>query len=481
MGSAWKPGRTVRPLAHTVLLTAASFASFAAPMVDVDPRGSTVLMADRADRSKALRPKLVWDERPWGRAWVENWTSPAEYLRWQVRAPAPGSYEIDVLVFGQSGRRAVVIGPSNRLEFTMPASQWWRVRVSGALRIPAGTSLITLKLLDPGTTQIKSLELVNAAERGSLERRIQAARSPTAWLSKSGYGLMVQWGEWVYPPHGPKKQWPKMIDDFDVDRFARMVEETGAAYVIWSVTWSTFYYPAPSRAIDRLLAGRTSRRDLIGELADALSARGVRLMLYYHLGWPEKEWWDRNWDSADTEKKEKFTANLCSILEEAGMRYRLKLAGWFIDDGMALYPAPFERITQAAKAGNPARLVAYNPWLLPKLTDFQDVFFGESFRGSDDTPPDGKFVGGPQAGLFAHGMFILDGPDWGIAKPDYRIRQPIPAEALIGTVRRAMDHGQALSLNVLMFEDGSVSPDSLAVLKQLRAAVRGPGRPARKK
>lgn len=467
--------------AQAVLLIAAPAASFASTTVDLDPHGITVLMADRADRPNALKPKLVWNDKPWGRAWVENWTSPNEYLRWTVKALAAGNYEIDVLVYGQVGARAAVIGASNGLEFTMPASQWSRVRVQGALPVPAGTSVITLKLLDAAATRIKSVELVNAAERAGLESRIQAARSPTSWLSKAGYGLMFQWGEWAYPPHGPKKQWPRMIDDFDVDRFARMVEETGAAYVIWSVTWSTFYFPAPNRAIDRLLPGRTSRRDLIGEIADALSARGVRLMLYYHLGWPEKEWWDRNWDSADTEKKEKFTANLCSILEDAGIRYRSKLAGWFIDDGMALYPAPFERITHAAKAGNPARLVSYNPWVLPKLTDFQDVFFGESFRGSEDTPPDGRFVSGPQAGLLAHGMFILDGPDWAIAKPDYRIRQPIPAESLIPTVRLAMDHGQALSLNVLMYEDGSVSPDSLAVLKRLRTALRRPGRPPRKK
>jgi hypothetical protein len=465
--------RTVARLADAGMMAAVLTAIPLPAAVQIESGGITVLMADRADRSGTLKEKLVWGQKPWGRAWVENWTNPDEFLRWTVVSAAPGSYQVDVLIAGQEGAKVEIRGDLARLEFTIPAGDWQRLRVPGVLALPAGRSTLTLRLLDAGPTRIKSLELVNAADRAALDRRVCALKSPTGWLSKAGYGLMFQWGEWGYPQRGPKKPWPKMIDDFDVERFAQIVEQTGAGYVIWSATWSSFYFPAPIQAIQRALPGHTSRRDLIEEIASALARHGIRLMLYYQVGWVDKEWWQKNWDAADTERKEKFVGNLRAILEEVGARYGHKLSGLFLDDGMLFYPAPFERITKAAKAGNPDRLVSYNAWVLPKRTDFQDVCFGEGFKGSDATQPDGIWRSGPQAGLFAHGMFILDGPNWGIDEANTVIRSPIPAEALVPTIKRAMQHGQALSLDMLMYEDGSVSPESLEVLKSLKKAVRG--------
>ncbi len=69
--------------------------------------------------------------------------------------------------------------------------------------------------------------------------------------------------------------------------------------------------PAPIKAIDDILPGRTSERDLIGELANALDKRGVKLIIYYHLGHdgnPNLDWWKKNWVSSDD--KEAFFTNL---------------------------------------------------------------------------------------------------------------------------------------------------------------------------
>jgi hypothetical protein len=110
------------------------------------------------------------------------------------------------------------------------------------------------------------------------------------------------------------------------------------------------------------------------------------------------------------------------------------------------------------------------------LTEFQEVFMGEGFTGSAATPVggDGIFPTGPQKGLFAHGMFILDGPDWGINHPDTKIDPPtFSAEEATEMVRAAAERGQTLSFNLLMYEDGSVSPASLEVLRALRKAIRG--------
>src|ERR1700744_2047425 len=111
---------------------------------------------------------------------------------------------------------------------------------------------------------------------------MRASRSSPRRLADAQYGLMLQWGEWGYPEHGERKPWPKMIDDFNVESFADMVQSTGARYVIWSSVWRSYYFPAPIQAIEQIMPGHTSKRDLIGELADALNQRGIKLMLYYN-------------------------------------------------------------------------------------------------------------------------------------------------------------------------------------------------------
>jgi len=437
------------------------------------PRDVNVLMADRAKRS-GMANVTVWD-KPEGRAWVENWRRPENSFQWFVEAPEAGRYEVNVLAEGSAQAAAEVVSDGGRIAFRLPKG-WDKLILADPLFVPKGRSTITLRLLKPDDAKLKSLELIGLAARDDIHRRVERLRASTRWLRDAKYGIMFQWGGWGYPQHGPKKPWPKMIDDFDVEAFARMAQETGAGYVIWSVTWCSYHFPAPIKAIDCIAPGHTSQRDLVGDLADALAKRNIKLMLYYHEGHPDKDWWPKNWDYSDADRKAKFVNNLCDVVTEVGQRYGRKVSGWFLDDGMLFYPAPFERITQALKAGNPDRLVSYNSWILPRLTEFQEVYMGEGFTGSAATPvgSDGIFPTGPQKGLFAHGMFVLDGPDWGINHPDTRIDQPaFSAEAAVGMVQQAAERGQSLSFNLLMYQDGSVSPASLAVLRAVRKAIRG--------
>ena len=45
-------------------------------------------------------------------------------------------------------------------------------------------------------------------------------------------------------------------------------------------------------------------------------------------------------------------------------------------------------------------------------------------------------------------------------------------EKLVELIEKAQAGKYPLSINLEMFEDGSVSPDSIALLKQLKASVR---------
>jgi hypothetical protein len=438
----------------------------------------TVLMGDRAKIYGGIKYNAVSGPNSFKRFWMENWKNPNDSFEWTVEAPKKGQYKADILISGAPGVKVEISGPNNKIICALQENGWDKLAVPGELELPKGTSIITLRAIEAANLKLKSIELINSADKSKIENRIKEFRSDTKWMADAGYGLMFQWGEWGYPQHGPKKSWPEMINDFNIEKFADMCAETGADYVIWSATWTSYYFPAPIKAIDNILPGRTCSRDLIGELADALIKRGMRLILYYNVGWspnPNSDWWDKNWIS--DEDKTKFFNNFCAIATEVSNRYGKKLAGWLIDTGMLIYPAPFEQMGIALKAGNSDRLISYNPWVMPRFTEFQDFFFGEgnerSNYGKGPKGGDGIIVSGPQKGLQGFACFVLDGPDWGIRKPETKINPPqFTRDQITTLVNNALERKLALSFNLLMYEDGSVSPESLDMMKYVRTIVR---------
>jgi hypothetical protein len=125
--------------------------------------------------------------------------------------------------------------------------------------------------------------------------------------------------------------------------------------------------------------------------------------------------------------------------------YGKDLAGWFFDDGCVYYPLnpDFRRLTEAAKTGHAGRLVCYNPWVLPRMTDFQDYLCGGGYdflKFWDGLPADGTgiYTSGPHKGLQAHTNFVLEratGPTADSIRT-FR-RQNIPKSSSFPTRRRA--------------------------------------------
>ena len=468
--------------------------------LQLDPDTVNVLKANVAARSASLA-----ESSPKG-FWIQSWNDPQQTFAWKVHVPQTGEYAVDVLVSGAPGGKIEIASPKGGINVTIPegndhwGNNWNKIPVPGWLTLPQGTSTVTVRSPNPAGIvtnrnnykgmALMSLELIARSQKAVIEKRIRDSRSSAKWLAEAQYGLMFQWGEWGYPEHGEAKHWPKMIDDFNVEKFADMVQSTGAGYVIWSATWRTYYFPAPIQAIERIMPGRTSKRDLIGELADALNRRGIKLMLYYHCGYGDKEWQTRNFGTNDADQigtDALFRKNWIAITTEVGEHYGSRLAGWFVDEGW--YPSPFEKQNRALKAGYSGRIVSFNDWVRPRLTDFEDVEFGEGFNGLNngagklfpDGPPaggDGIYVEGPHKGLQAHGMFILDGagygPEWGIWRPETMIAKPtFTSEQIVDMAKDAKAHHAALSFNLLMYEDGTVSPASLDVVELYGRAVRG--------
>jgi hypothetical protein len=267
--------------------------------------------------------------------------------------------------------------------------------------------------------------------------------------------------------------WPGIAENFDAEAFVQRVHEMGGKFLLWSATWTTYYFPAPIKSIEEIMPDRISKRDLIGDLIKACKKRNIRFIMYYHLGHDEEivlkaKGWESDWYKKGRDLTDWLNLEI-RIFTEIGTRYGTGLDAIFLDDACTWYPADFEKLGAALKAGNPDRVICYNPWIAALHTPFQDFYCGEGFDGTNTPWPikDGVFTAGPQKGLQVWGNFIFDGPGWGIKEPNIKIRAPEKwsVEKLINLTRRVEEQQFSVALNLLIYEDGTLGKESYEMLR----------------
>lgn len=451
----------------------------------LDPQGKTVLMADDAEGAERLshfRPS------EFTRLWSNGWLKSSQILAWEVSSPDDANYEVELNSTGiPAVALSVTVDGKPAVSQTMQIeSAAWNRNLLGIVHLKRGKSRLSLQLPQdlPGAGSLRSLDLLPASARKDYEKRVIAARSDASWMREGKYGVMLQYGGWTYPEHGPRKPWEDVVNAFDTEKFAKMVDEDmGAKWVIWSITWRDSHFPMPLKSVDAIVPGHTTRRDLIADLAASLDKRGIKLMCYYHPGHEDKSWWAANWQ--DAHHKERFIKNWTAVVSEIGIRYGDQLAGWFFDDGSVYSPAPFEAMGKAAKAGFPGRLITYNNSHFPAVTDFQDIQMGEHCLWNDQTAigSNGIYQAGRHRGMQAHGMETINSAEWGVWQPEIKTPLTMSAAQAIAGIRQANKRGQVVSLNFDIYQDGTVTPETLAMMRQVKAAVRTPaplseGKPA---
>jgi hypothetical protein len=448
----------------------------------VDPEGITVLHAIDAAGADDLVPF-----QPGGhsRFYLSGWNRPDQRIAWHVAATTDADYEAMVVIRRRSGGplRIELAAGDRTSSAVLPddTAVWQRVRLDGLVTLgPTPRELaVTIRTDDeamPYEAEVQSLELTSPDVAAASHERALAMRADTAWLRAACFGVMVHWTSESMPLHGDRVPYADAVEAFDVEAFADRMHRTGAGFVVFTTSHVRQFFPAPLAALDRVLPGRTTRRDLVGDLADALGRRGLRLMFYYHLGTSGDEAWleasgFREADSA------RFFATWQAIIGEAGERYRERLAGWWFDDGATTYyprNPPWEALARAAKAGFPGRLVCFNPWELASPTEFQDFFAGEGFhepqgfgrllvRGGD-----GRYPSGVHAGLQATACLVTES-DWvhtrRDAPPGTARAQPRWTEAqLRDLLREFAAHGNVPIFNLEITQDGMVSDQTVDLL-----------------
>jgi len=219
-------------------------------------------------------------------------------------------------------------------------------------------------------------------------------RADTTWFMNCRWGLfahyLADFASNLQPIALPVSDWNRRIDRFDVDGLAQQLADANVPYLTITLGQNSGYYISPNRTYDEIVGvhpSRCSQRDVIADLARALSPRGIRLMVYLPGGAPANDAVAKA--RLEGESDERLTVlqrHWEAVAREWSLRWGTSVSGWWIDGpyNAAAYQHPdapnYRSFAEALKAGNPDSLVAFNNGLrmpLYSMTEFEDYTPGE--------------------------------------------------------------------------------------------------------
>ena len=277
----------------------------------------------------------------------------------------------------------------------------------------------------------------------------------------------------IVPPKTPQ-EWNRLVDGFDEQTLAEQVKQTGAGWFILTVGQNSGHYCSPNATYDRLTKiepSKCSRRDLVADVAKAMKKRGIRMIVYLPatppgldrdalaaLGW--KHGAHRN-----AEYQTKWEA----IIREWGERWGTLVDGWWFDGCYwpdATYrhdePPNFESFAAAARAGNPDRVVCFNPGVKIEVqSEHEDYTAGEIADPRRVTCGGANFHGS-QWHMLSH-----LGHTWGWSA------QPRFADAEVARITgRLTDAGGAVTWDIPLTDQGHIPNDFCTQLEAIGRAVK---------
>jgi hypothetical protein len=435
--------------------------------------------AERTIRLYAAAAQTTGAARLWKR---EDWLAieGESTATWIATIDKSGEYRVSIVYSGDSQGAPFTLALGNTVSngtlavraelFKDPLMNFGRTIASERARLPRGSLQVQLRIPDGKShLRIRSIEIepTAAIQTVSQERKIVQERANTDWLAHAAYGVMFHWTSESTPRHGKALPYQRAVDAFKVTDFAEMVASTGAKYVIFTVNHAHPHCPAPIKAWERIHPGSTTKRDLLSEIAQALEARNIRLMLYFASHTVGK---------LRVATGPEYLRIHKEILQEIGQRYGTRVAGYWFDgwyQTLEAYPEINPRdLLPNVRAGNPARLATFNSWVYPIETPWQDYWAGEV--GDIVRPATSRYVASDAAiGLQSHFLLYADAP-WVHSLPDAEM-EPLrfSDDSLIDFVKKNAEKEAAVTINLGIYQDGSIGDAARRQMAALRQAIRG--------
>lgn len=322
----------------------------------------------------------------------------------------------------------------------------------------------------------------------------------TDWFQSAKWGVM-----WHFLADQPSastaadmtvERWNALVDGFDIPALVQILKDAKAGYLLFTIGQCSGFFCSPNATYDGIVGvtpSRLSKRDLIGELADALDAVGIPFMAYlpshapsHHREAVEALRFTPAWDPSKwglkpgTYSQEKpvddrlseAQQNWEAVIREWSLRWGRKVRGWWIDgcyyaDRMYRHPdAPnFQSFASALKSGNPESIVAFNPGVVVpviRYTECDDYTAGESnvMVTPNRHHPFDRFIDGAQF----HVLSYL-GNYWCHGNPRY-------PDALVSEYTRYINSfGGVVTWDVPLSTQGSIPEAFITQLNHLGSSV----------
>jgi hypothetical protein len=311
-------------------------------------------------------------------------------------------------------------------------------------------------------------------------------RADASWFASCPFGVSTHWtalSQAVDPADW--RPFPETVAKFNVERFADHIAASGAGYLIFTSCHALQWLAGQCDAIERVLPGRTNKRDMISELARACRQRHIHFILYYNHSCNHGD--DPAWEYSvgyHESNKSRLISNFLAILVELGERHRELVKAWWFDScssldghgpewGKSTIPGagrfPWDDWVDAAKSGYRDRLVTLSPGMMRYYlyTDRQDYEWGEA----------NDLVAVPAArvtpdGLQAHRWVCLDNPAWVHSRYNEPLVPPrFALEHLVRYVKTAHRYSVPVTFNIDVDRNGRFLSETLQLLKELHNQV----------
>ncbi len=315
-----------------------------------------------------------------------------------------------------------------------------------------------------------------AEEYLEADKKTGYPRASTDWLA-GAFGIGVHWTTWSTDLNGEKNSFDEAVEKFDIPRFVSQLKEAGAEYIIFTSSWAEQHPPAPCPALDKIISGRTTKRNLLLEIAKALDSEGIRTILYYNHGCNTE---DPEWMKAvgyTDNRLEDFGRNITSIVRDLSLSCGKYVSGWWFDSSTSVskagsactsivklgdYKYPFDEISLAAKAGNKDAIVSINSQGGSFVySPCQEYFSGEELVFF-------PLCGRTNAqGMQMHIWLTMDNKYWVHQGKEFASLRFSDEELSRFLVRHRND-GCAVTLNVDVDRTGLLNPTSIEQLARIK-------------
>ncbi len=329
-------------------------------------------------------------------------------------------------------------------------------------------------------------------------------RANTDWFRDAKWGVFIHYladfaSNTAVPDISPD-DWNRRIDGFDVPGLAAQLEACGAEYFFLTLGQNSGFYLSPNATYDAIVShvpSRCSRRDLVADLAAALTPRGIRMMVYLPACAPalDKQAIERlrctpphdaskigfhpdlyDYQEGVDDRLTEYQGLWEQVVREWSLRWGASCSGWWIDgcynaDTMYRHPeAPnFASFAAALKAGNPKALVAFNPGVkVPVIshTEHEDYTAGEI----SDAFPAPSMYGRKRLGRYVDGaqyhLLTYLGDGWGQGDPRF------PDEFVSGYTKLINAHEGVVTWDTATTEAGLITEPCFGQLRALGRATR---------